>query len=69
MWETKKKLQEDLNNAEQRVIFHWQRANEAEKIVNKAINTIKLEKSNKTPAVHILDKIEKILVNDYQSNN
>ena len=69
MWETKKKLQEDLNNAEQRVVFHYQRANKVEKIVEKIINTIQLEESRKTPTVYIVEQIKKILVNDYQSNN
>lgn len=69
MWETKKKLQEDLNNAEQRVVFHYQRANKAERILNNIIKTMKEERSKKTPTVYIVEKIEKILVTDSQSNN
>lgn len=69
MWETKRQLQKELDNAEQRVVVHWQRANAFESIINRIASTIYEEKCNKTPAVHILDKIEKILVNDYQSNN
>jgi hypothetical protein len=69
MWETKKSLQRELDNAEERVVFHYKRANKFERIIQKAIKTIELEQANKTPAVHIVDKIKKILANDSQSNN
>lgn len=32
-------------------------------------NLIRIEEANKTPSVHIVEKIKKILVPDYQSNN
>lgn len=32
-------------------------------------NLIRNEEANKTPSVHIVEKIKKILVDDYQSNN
>lgn len=69
MWETKKQLQKELDNAEQRVVFHYRRANKAEKTIEKIINTIELEEARKTPTVYILEQIKKILVNDSQSNN
>ena len=69
MWETKKSLQRELDNAEERVVFHYKRANKFERIIQKAIKTIELEQANKTPAVHIVDKIKKALVSDWQSNN
>lgn len=69
MWETKKSLQRELDNAEERVVFHYKRANKFERIIQRAINTIDLEQANKTPAVHIVDKIKKILANDSQSDN
>lgn len=69
MWETKRRLQKELDNAEQRVVFHYKRANKAERKIERLINTIKLEEARKTPTVYILEQIKKILVNDYQSNN
>ena len=69
MWETKRSLQRELDNAEERVVAHYKRANKFERIIQKAINTIDLEQANKTPSVHIVEKIKKILVNDSQSNN
>lgn len=69
MWETKRHLQKELDNAEQRVVFHYRRANKAEKTIGKIINTIELEEARKTPTVYILEQIKKILVNDSQSNN
>ena len=69
MWETKRSLQRELDNAEERVVFHYKRANKAEKIVETIAKIIEQEESNKTPTVYIVDKIKKILVNDSQSNN
>ena len=69
MWETKRSLQRELDNAEERVVFHYKRANKAEKIVETIAKIIEQEESNKTPSVHIVEKIKKILVNDSQSNN
>lgn len=69
MWETKRSLQRELDNAEERVVFHYKRANKAEKIVETIARIIQQEESNKTPTVYIVDKIKKILVNDSQSNN
>lgn len=69
MWETKKSLQRELDNAEERVVFHYKGANKFERIIQKAINTIESEQLNKTPSVHIVEKIKKILVHDSQSNN
>lgn len=69
MWETKRSLQKELDNAEERVVFHYKRANKFERIIQKAIKTIESEQLNKTPSVHIVEKVKKILANDYQSNN
>ena len=69
MWETKRSLQRELDNAEERVVFHYKRANKAEKIVETIAKIIEQEESNKTPTVYIVDKIKKILANDSQSNN
>lgn len=69
MWETKKQLKEELDNAEERVLFHLQRANKAERIIEKAINVIRLEEAKKTPTVYIVEEIKKVLVSDWQSNN
>ena len=62
MWETKKQLREKLENAEQRAVIHSRKLNSIE-------NLIKIEQANKTPSVHIVEKIKKILVHDHQSNN
>lgn len=62
MWETKKELRAELENAEQRAVTHFRKLNEIER-------TIRIEEIKKTPAVHIVDKIKKILANDSQSNN
>ena len=69
MWETKRSLQRELDNAEERVVFHYKRANKAEKIVETIAKIIEQEEANKTPTVYIVDKIKKILANDSQSNN
>lgn len=61
--------QKELDNAEERVVFHYRRANKLERTIQKVINTIEQEQANKTPSVHIVEKIKKILVNDSQSNN
>ena len=62
MWETKKELREELKNAEQRAVTHFRKLNQIERI-------IRVEEIKKTPSVHIVEKIKKILVHDYQSNN
>ena len=62
MWETKKQLKEDLENAEMRAVTHFRKLNQIESIIRN-------EQANKTPSVHIVEKIKKILVNDSQSNN
>ena len=62
MWETKKKLREELENAEQRAVIHFRKLNLIE-------NLIRIEQASKTPSVHIVEQIKKILVHDHQSNN
>lgn len=62
MWETKKELREELENAEERAVTHFRKLNQIE-------NLIRIEQANKTPSVHIVEKIKKILVHDSQSNN
>lgn len=62
MWETKKELRTELENAEQRAVTHFRKLNLIE-------NLIRIEQANKTPSVHIVEKIKKILVHDSQSNN
>lgn len=62
MWETKKQLREELENAEQRAVTHFRKLNQIE-------NLIRIEQANKTPSVHIVEKIKKILVPDCESNN
>lgn len=69
MWETKRSLQKELDNAEERVVFHYKRANKFERTIQKVINTIDLEQANKTPSVYIVEKIKKILVNNDQITN
>ena len=69
MWETKRSLQRELDNSEERVIFHYKRANKAERTIETIAKIIEQEEANKTPSVHIVEKIKKILVNDSQSNN
>lgn len=62
MWETKKELRAELENAEERAVTHFRKLNLIE-------NLIRIEQANKTPSVHIVEKIKKILVPDWQSNN
>ena len=62
MWETKRSLQRELDNAEERAVTHFRKLNQIESI-------IRIEEIKKTPSVHIVEKIKKILVHDYQSNN
>ena len=69
MWETKRSLQRELDNSEERVAFHWRRANNAEGLLKIIKKVIEEEKNNRTPAVHIIDRIEKILVNNDQITN
>ena len=54
MWETKKELRAELENAEQRAVTHFRKLNQIE-------NIIRIEQANKTPSVHIVEKIKKIL--------
>lgn len=68
MWETKRKLREELDNAEQRVVFHFKRANTAERQLKNIERTIQIEESNKTPAIFIVEKIKE-LVKNCESNN
>lgn len=62
MWETKKELRAELENAEQRAVTHFRKLNAIE-------NIIRIEESKRTPTVFIVDAIKKVLVSDYQSNN
>ena len=62
MWETKKELRAELENAEQRAVTHFRKLNQIE-------NLIRIEQANKTPSVHIVEKIKKILVNNDQITN
>ena len=62
MWETKKELRAELENAEQRAVTHFRKLNLIE-------NLIRIEQANKTPSVHIVEKIKKILVNNDQITN
>lgn len=62
MWETKKQLREERENAEKRAVTHFRKLNQIESI-------IRIEEEKRTPTVHIVEKIKKILVNDSQSNN
>lgn len=54
MWETKKQLREDIENAELRAVTHFRKLMEIEQILKK-------EKINKTPAVWIVKKIEEVI--------
>lgn len=56
MWETKKQLREELENAESRAVAHFMKLNTIERI-------LKIEQSKKTPAVHIVKKIEEVIYN------
>ena len=35
MWVTKRRLQRELDNAEERVVFHYKRANKFERIIQR----------------------------------
>ena len=52
--ETKKKLKEKANNAEQRAVVHFRKLQEIEQIIGVA-------EMNKTPAVIVLDKIKEVI--------
>lgn len=54
MWETKKQLREEAENAESRAVSHFRKLMEIEQ-------TLKKEQANKTPAVWIVKKIEDII--------
>ena len=43
---------------EQGYINYIKRLNDEKRIIEKAINTIELEQANKTPSVHIVEKIK-----------
>lgn len=53
--ETKKKLKEKANNAEQRAVVHFRKLQEIENILGRA-------KINKTPSVIVVDKIKEVIV-------
>ena len=52
--ETKKKLKEKANNAEQRAVVHFRKLQEIENILGRA-------EINKTPSVIVLDKIKEVI--------
>lgn len=52
--ETKKKLKEKANNAEQRAVCHFRKLQEIEQI-------IEIAEMNKTPSVIVLDKIKEVI--------
>ena len=52
--ETKKKLKEKANNAEQRAVVHFRKLQEIENILGRA-------EINKTPSVIVVDKIKEII--------
>lgn len=54
MWETKKQLKEEAENAESRAVSHFMKLNAIEQI-------LKREQANKTPAVWIVKKIEDVI--------
>ena len=54
MWETKKQLREEAENAESRAVAHFMKLNAIEQILKK-------EQANKTPAVWIVKKIEDVI--------
>lgn len=56
MWETKKQLREEAENAESRAVAHFMKLNAIEQILKK-------EQENKTPAVWIVKKIEDVIYN------
>lgn len=53
--ETKKKLKEQANNAEQRAVVHFRKLQEIENILGRA-------EINKTPSVIVVDKIKEVIV-------
>lgn len=53
--ETKKKLKEKANNAEQRAVVHFRKLQEIENILGRA-------EINKTPFVIVVDKIKEVIV-------
>ncbi|CDD27519.1 MAG: hypothetical protein U0M00_01635 [Clostridia bacterium] len=53
--ETKKKLKEKANNAEQRAVVHFRKLQEIENILGRA-------EINKTPSVIVVDKIKEVIV-------
>ena len=61
MWETKKKLRAELENAEQRAVTHFRRLNEIERI-------IRIEEIKKTPTVYIVDKIKRVIFTNANLN-
>lgn len=61
MWETKKKLRAELENAEQRAVTHFRKLNEIERI-------IRIEEIKKTPSVHIVDKIKRVIFTNANLN-
>ena len=61
MWETKKKLRAELENAEQRAVTHFRKLNEIERI-------IRIEEIKKTPTVYIVDKIKRVIFTNANLN-
>lgn len=61
MWETKKELRAELENAEQRAVTHFRKLNEIERI-------IRIEEIKKTPSVHIVDKIKRVIFTNANLN-
>lgn len=53
--ETKKKLKEKAENAEQRAVVHFRKLQEIEDILEQA-------EINKTPSVIVVDKIKEVIV-------
>ena len=53
--ETKKKLKEKAENAEQRAVVHFRKLQEIEDILEQA-------EINKTPSVIVADKIKEVIV-------
>lgn len=53
--ETKKKLKEKANNAEQRAVVHFRKLQEIENILGRA-------EINKTPSAIVVDKIKEVIV-------
>ena len=68
MWETKRSLQRELDNSEERVIFHYKRANKAERTIETIAKIIEQEEANKTPTVYIVDKIKRVIFKNANLN-